>query len=100
MATNNRNTRNSNASKSDLEKIYRIADSLYEAYAADFEDMDLEKGSKQRNVLYGVLMNTVNSAGKTLQEVLGEDNASHASNLAIQRIAGEVKSFTKKVVDF
>jgi hypothetical protein len=31
---------------------------------------------------------------------MGEDDASHASNLAIQKISGEIQAFANKVVDF
>ena len=81
-----------------IEKVYIIADALYEAYREDFEERDLSKGGKDRKILYGVLMNSVGESGKSLQEVLGEEDASHASNLAIQKIAGEVAGFAKKVI--
>ena len=96
----NNQTRNQRTPSANLERVYEVADKLYQAYHADFEDKNLEKGSKERNALYGVLMNTRNAAGKSLQEVMGEDDASHASNLAIQKISGEIQAFANKVVDF
>ena len=87
------------SSSSNLQRVYKIADALYQAYVEDFKDKDLSKGSKNRNGLYGVLMNSVGASGKSLQEVLGEDDASHAANLAIQKIAGEVSAFPQKVID-
>jgi hypothetical protein len=98
MAQRINNAVRRNTVSQNLEKVYLIADALYEAYREDFEDRDLTKGSKDRNILYGVLMNSVGASGKSLQEVLGEDDASHASNLAIQKIAGEVAGFAKKVI--
>jgi hypothetical protein len=66
------------------EQKYSIADKLALAYGNKLSKL-LEDDTK-RNVAFGIVINTVNANGETLSSALGDENATHITNLTIQRI--------------
>ena len=55
------------------EDKYKLADSLAKLYASFKKDYVTANHSK----VFGVVINTENSSGQTLQDKFGEDNAVH-----------------------
>lgn len=47
-----------------------------------------------RKVVFGIVVNTVNSSGKTVIDVFGEDDGIHIVNLVIQRLTHKFESVT------
>ena len=67
-----------------IEKRYELADWLAQQYAS----FSKEYTSNNRRTVFGVIINTPNSSGETMVSVLGEDVATHVTNLTINRLLG------------
>jgi hypothetical protein len=62
------------------ENKYSIADAIAKGFnATQYKTME-------HNTLFGIIINLVDDTNKSLIQIVGEDNASHITNLAIRRI--------------
>lgn len=66
-----------------VEQRYQIADELARQYHFSKEYL-----SEHRRVAFGVIINTPNKNGQTMSSVLGDDVATHITNLTINRLLG------------
>ena len=72
------------------ENKYVIADAMTKDLRTHIAPTVLE----DRKALFGIVINTMNASGKTLQDVFGEEDAIHITNLVIQRLTHKFESTT------
>lgn len=77
-----------------VEHKYAVADKLALAYKGKFSDDML---SSNRAVVFGVIINTINSKGKSLSQIFTEDDSIHITNLTIQKLSHK---FEPVICDF
>ena len=73
------------------ESKYAIADAMATDLTGHIAPQVL---NGDRKVVFGIVVNTTNSQGKTLTDVFGEDNGIHIVNLVIQRLTHVFESTT------
>ena len=76
------------------EHKYAVADKLALSYKGKFSDDML---SNNRATVFGVIINTINSKGKSLSQVFTEDDSIHITNLTIQKLSHK---FEPVICDF
>ena len=67
------------------EQKYAIADKIALGYGKSLDR--LISGDSKRYIAFGIIINTANANGETLSSKLGEDDATHVTNLVIQRLS-------------
>lgn len=81
MSTKQKNTMTNEAK-------YVVADAM----AKDLKNHVAPTVLEDRKTLFGIVINTMNASGKTLQDVFGEEDAIHITNLIIQRLTHKFES--------
>lgn len=66
-----------------LERKFEIADALAFQYKRTMTAQDV---AEKRDSLFGVIINTPNSKGETLVSKVGDEDATHITNLVLQRL--------------
>lgn len=73
------------------EQKYVIADAMSKDLKGHIAPSVLDG---DRKVVFGIVVNTTNTQGKTLIDVFGEDDGIHIVNLVIQRLTHKFESIS------